>query len=301
MNSKTILVTGANGQLGNELLMNAAFYPDWKFIFCSHHDLDITDSSAVNNFFSTNKIDAVINAAAYTAVDKAESEKEKAVAINATAVENLANACVQHNTMLVHVSTDYVFDGNNTSPYLPTENTAPMGVYGYSKLLGEEILKKKMLENNLKPIVVRTSWLFSEFGNNFVKTMLRLMKERTELKVVADQIGRPTYAFDLASALLKMTENIFENHQNIFEKKSFCIYHFANKGEISWHQLAAEIAAVSRFKGIVYPITTAEFPTPTRRPAYSVLDTSSFENHFKIDIPTWQNALHRCLKQLKVC
>ncbi len=301
MNSKTILVTGANGQLGNELRMNAAFYADWKFIFCSHHDLDITDSASINNFFSANKIDVIINAAAYTAVDKAESEKEKAIAINATAVENLANACVLHNAILVHVSTDYVFDGNNTSPYLPTANTAPMGVYGYSKLLGEEILRKKMLENNLKTIVVRTSWVFSEFGNNFVKTMLRLMKERTELKVVADQIGRPTYAFDLAAALLKMTKNIFENHENIFEKKSFRLYHFANKGEISWHQLAAEIAVVSGFQGIVHPITTAQFPTPTKRPAYSVLDTFSFENDFKIEIPTWQNALQRCLKQLKVC
>ena len=266
MNSKTILVTGANGQLGNELRMNTAFYPDWKFIFCSHHDLDITDSSAVNNFFSANKIDAVINAAAYTAVDKAESEKEKAVTINATAVENLANACAKHNAIMVHISTDYVFDGSNTIPYMPTANTTPIGVYGYSKLLGEEILKTKTVENNLKTIVVRTSWVFSEFGNNFVKTMLRLMNERTELKVVADQIGRPTYAFDLASALLKMTKNIFDNRQNIFEKKSFHVYHFANKGEISWHQLAAEISIIIGFKGIVHPITTAEFPIPTKRP-----------------------------------
>ena len=216
MNLK-ILVTGAKGQLGKELQQCVSLYPDWQFTFCSHHDLDIADRKSVASFFENNKFDVVINAAAYTAVDKAEAEKENAIAVNATAVENLANGCIAQNALLLHISTDYVFNGNNSTPYLPYEKTEPIGSYGYSKWLGEEILKKKCVENNLKAFVVRTSWVFSSFGNNFVKTMLRLMNERPELKVVADQIGRPTYAYDLAVALLKITEQIFSSAKNIFE------------------------------------------------------------------------------------
>ncbi len=295
----TILVTGANGQLGKELKAVSANYPQWKFIFCGHHDLDITDENAIHLCFKLQKINAVINAAAYTAVDKAETETEQTFAVNEKAVAYLAQACTTHNALLVHISTDYVFDGTNTTPYLPHEKTRPIGVYGISKWRGEEILKDDCLKKNLKAIVVRTSWVFSEFGNNFVKTMLRLMNERPELKVVADQIGRPTYAFDLADALLKMLQQISLSSADFFKKKELKIYHFANSGETNWHGFASEIARQQGFQGQVNAIATNEFPTPAKRPAYSVLDTSSFENDFKTDIPTWQNALQRCMKQLK--
>jgi dTDP-4-dehydrorhamnose reductase len=295
---KTILVTGANGQLGNELKVLSTNYSEWNFIFCGHQELDITNKESVTNFFHQNKIDAVINAAAYTAVDKAETDLDNAMKVNADAVENLASACVNHNAFLLHVSTDYVFNGNSTTPYLPYDKTEPIGAYGLTKCKGEERMQQLFIAQQLKGLVVRTSWVYSQFGNNFVKTMLRLMNDRPELKVVADQKGRPTYAFDLADALLKMSAQLFDG-KNIFSSSNLPIYHYANEGEITWHQFASEIASQINYKGIVHPITAAEFPTPAKRPAYSVLNTDSLSSDFNIEIPNWKLSLQTCLGKLK--
>ncbi|MEY4875078.1 MAG: dTDP-4-dehydrorhamnose reductase [Bacteroidota bacterium] len=295
---KTILVTGANGQLGNELRVLSAQYSDWKFIFCGHQDLDITNKESVIQFFNQHNIDAVINAAAYTAVDKAESDLDNAMKVNATAVENLALACISHQAFLLHFSTDYVFKGNNTSPYLSTDNTEPIGAYGLTKCKGEEIMQQLFIQNNLKGLIIRTSWVYSSYGNNFVKTMLRLMNERPELKVVADQKGRPTYAYDLAASSLNIVVQLFDG-KNIFAVSQLPIYHYANQGEITWHQFACEIATQINYKGIIHPIATNEFPTPAKRPAYSVLNTDSLVNEFKIEIPNWKNSLEICLSKLK--
>jgi dTDP-4-dehydrorhamnose reductase len=295
---KTILVTGANGQLGNELRVLSTNYSEWKFIFCGHQDLDISDKNAVAHFFNQHKIDAVINAAAYTAVDKAETDFDNAMKVNAIAVENLALASINQNAYLLHVSTDYVFNGNNITPYLPDDKTEPIGAYGLTKCKGEERMQQLFTTQHLKALVVRTSWVYSQFGNNFVKTMLRLMNDRPELKVVADQKGRPTYAFDLADALLKMTAQLFDG-KNIFSSSKLPIYHFANEGEITWHQFASEIATQINYTGIVHPIATAEFPTPAKRPAYSVLNTDSLSSDFNIEIPNWKISLIMCLGKLR--
>jgi dTDP-4-dehydrorhamnose reductase len=294
---KTILVTGANGQLGSELRILSNKYSDWKFIFCSHSELDITNKNAIVHFFNQHKIDAVINAAAYTAVDKAETDFENAIQVNAIAVENLAEACIRKNAYLLHVSTDYVFNGNNTTPYLPYDKTEPIGAYGTSKYKGEEIMQQLFLSHQLKGLVIRTSWVYSSFGNNFVKTMLRLMNDKPELKVVADQKGRATYAYDLADALLQITKQLLDG-KNIFNVSQLPIYHYANQGEITWHQFATEIATHINYKGVVHPITTSEFPTPAKRPAYSILNTDSLTNEFKVEIPNWKNSLKNCIAKL---
>jgi dTDP-4-dehydrorhamnose reductase len=296
---KTILVTGANGQLGNELKNFGTAYPQFKFIFCDRNALDISQADAVQTFFNQHKIDAVINAAAYTAVDKAETDYNAALIGNATAVENLANACINNNCVLIHVSTDYVFNGNNNEPYQPYEGTDPIGAYGKTKCLGEEIMQQFFIAKKLKGLIVRTSWVYSSYGNNFVKTMLRLMNERPALKVVADQKGRPTYAHDLADALLKITYKILSTKGEYFIQNKLPIYHYANVGEITWFEFAAEIAEQINFTGMVHPITTADFPTAAQRPAYSVLDTNSIESDFEITIPDWQDSLQVCLRKLR--
>jgi dTDP-4-dehydrorhamnose reductase len=296
---KTILVTGGNGQLGNELKNFGNAYPQFKFIFCDRNALDISNAEAVHVFFTQHKIDAVINAAAYTAVDKAETDYENALIGNTTAVENLAKACINSSAVLIHVSTDYVFNGNNTEPYQPYESTEPIGAYGKTKCLGEQIMQQLFIDKKLKGVIVRTSWVYSSYGNNFVKTMLRLMNERPELKVVADQKGRPTYAFDLADALLKITYKILSSKAEYFTGDKLPIYHYANAGEITWFEFAAEIAEQINYTGTVVPITTADFPTAAQRPAYSVLDTNSIESNFEITIPDWQDSLQVCLKKLR--
>jgi dTDP-4-dehydrorhamnose reductase len=294
---KTILVTGANGQLGSELKIVSEKFPIYNFIFTDRKILDITNEKNVQSFFAENKIDAIINAAAYTAVDKAESDKENAILGNATSVEYLAKICAEKNIFLMHISTDYVFNGNNMHPYQPHEKTEPLGIYGYSKWLGEEILKKYFTEKKLETTVVRTSWVYSSIGNNFVKTMLRLMNERPEIKVVNDQIGRPTYAFDLAFGLMKMMDRFFID-ENFFNQSTLPIYHFANEGVISWYDFACEIAKEIEYKGVIHPIATSGYPTPAKRPSYSVLDTMSFEKEFDFEIRNWKIALDDCMKKI---
>lgn len=280
-----ILVTGANGQLGSELRQQAPAYPQHEFLFLTKEELDIADKKAVAEIFEKEKIEACINCAAYTAVDKAESEKETAFAINAKGTANLASASFDHNARFIHISTDYVFRGDATEPYTPEHPVDPQNVYGASKLKGEE----ETLRLNQYAVIIRTSWVYSAYGNNFVKTMLRLMQTRKELNVVADQEGCPTYAADLANALLQIISA---------EKWSRGIYHYSNEGITTWFGFAKEISEHCNLGCTVSPITTEQYPTPASRPKYSVMDTSTFTETFGIKIRDWKVALHECLEKL---
>ena len=289
MANKTILVTGANGQLGREMQVIATTYPAHNFLFVTREALPIDDVAAVENYFATHSIDVCVNCAAYTAVDKAETEIEKANAINGTAVGNLAALCKQHDATFIHISTDYVFDGNATSPYQTNHPVSPVNAYGASKLMGEQMA----LENNPATIIIRTSWVYSSFGNNFVKTMLRLMKDRDSLTVVADQEGCPTYAADLASAIMQIIEHPSTIYKN-FQPHS-TIFHYSNKGAINWHEFAVAIKEISGSNCMVNPIPSSQYPTPAKRPGYSVMDTSKTEETFNIVIPAWRESLQKCL------
>ena len=273
-----ILVTGASGQLGQSIQFIASNYADCKFIFASSQDLDITNQEHVNHFFDTNKIDFCINAAAYTAVDKAETETEKAVSINVLGPKNLAMVCQKNNVKLIHVSTDFVFDGASSKPYLETDATNPLGVYGKTKLDGEQAV----IDNMKEYFIIRTSWVYSQFGNNFRNTMLRLASERDSLSIVSDQIGSPTNAVDLAKALLYIVQSNSSKYE---------IYNFSNEGIASWYDFASEIFKINKIDIEVNPIPTEAFPTPAKRPKYSLLDKSKIKNTFGIEIKTWQESL----------
>jgi dTDP-4-dehydrorhamnose reductase len=273
-----ILVTGASGQLGQAIQYIAPDYSDCQFIFASSQDLDITNQERVNNFFDTNKIDFCINAAAYTAVDKAESEIEKAEAINVVGSKNLAIACKKNKAKLIHISTDFVFDGTSNKPYLETDVTNPLGIYGKTKLEGEQAVASEMNEY----FIIRTSWVYSQFGNNFMKTMLRLASEKDSLSIVNDQIGSPTNAVDLAKATLAIVKS---------NSEAYGTYNFSNEGIASWYDFAKEIFKVNNISIEVNPIPTEAFPTPAKRPKYSVLDKSKTKKTFGIQIKTWQESL----------
>ena len=283
---KTILVTGANGQLGREFQELANSYANYFFLFVTKEELSIEDENAVNNFFKNNPIDICINCAAYTAVDKAETEQETAISVNSTAVGMLAKACKIHHSKFIHISTDYVFDGKGTNPYKENDVTNPVNFYGQTKLDGEQ----NAIKENPETIIIRTAWVYSSFGNNFVKTMIRLMKERGSLEVVSDQYGCPTYAADLALTIMRIIET------NIFTPG---IYHYSNKGKISWYDFAKEISTQINSSCVVNAITTSQFPTPAARPSYSVLDTSKIAQTFKLDIPEWKVSLQECLTLLQ--
>ena len=284
---KNILVTGANGQLGQEFAYLKNKFPAYNFIFVTKIQLSITDENAVNIFFKNNPIDICINCAAYTAVDKAETEREIATAVNATAVGYLAKACKNNNAKFIHISTDYVFHGKGKIPYTEKDDTNPINYYGQTKLTGEQ---NALVENN-ETIIIRTAWVYSSFGNNFVKTMIRLMKERASLGVVSDQFGCPTYAADLAEVIMKIigTNNFTAG-----------IYHYTNKGKISWYDFAKEISHRINSICVVNAISTSQFPTPAARPSYSVLDTTKIEDTFQITIPEWKESLRKCLSILKL-
>lgn len=275
-----VLVTGANGQLGQSLQFIAPNYPQIAFVFCSSSDLDITNAINLHDVFNTHKPNYCINAAAYTAVDKAESEIEKATAINVSGAKNLAETCKEFQTVLLHVSTDFVFDGNSTKPYTETDTPNPTGVYGQTKLDGEKAIK----ETFDSYYIIRTSWVYSQFANNFMKTMLRLASERDTLSVVNDQIGTPTHAVDLAEALI----SIITGNQN-----NFGIYNFSNEGQCSWYEFAKEIFEIHKIKIDLQPIPTSSYPTPAKRPKYSVLDKSKIKNVFRIAINEWQQSLKK--------
>lgn len=281
-----ILVTGANGQLGNALRNLAQQWNIFHWTFVDRTQLPIDDEQLVNKWFEKNRVDVCVNAAAYTAVDKAESEPEIATRINADAVGFLANACKNQNARLIHVSTDYVFDGNNANGYTTEDLTGPVGAYGSTKLLGEN----KCLQIDSNNIVIRTSWVFGSHGNNFVKTMIRLMREREEIRVVDDQIGRPTFVNDLAEAILRSIE--------IGKSMPGGIYHVANAGAISWYEFAVAIRDRMQFTCNVLPIPSSDYPTPAKRPAYSILKTEKIEQMLNWTIPSWEDGLQRCLNEL---
>lgn len=283
-----ILVTGANGQLGSEIRLLANENKSDSFTFVDVDELDISDYKKLEIFFKKNKFEVVINCAAYTAVDKAEKDKEKAVAINATAVKYLTEFTSSQKALLMHVSTDYVFDGKNFKPYVETDLTNPRSIYGKTKLDGEV----EVLFNAYKAIVIRTSWLYSSFGNNFVKTILKAGKEKPELNVVSDQIGTPTYAADLAKAILEIIPKVKSNLK-------FEIYNYSNEGVCSWFDFAKEIVAIEGLKCRINPIETKDYPTDAQRPHYSVLNKSKIKKDYNITIPYWKDSLAICLSKLK--
>ena len=284
---KKILVVGANGQLGNCIQKIAPdFESDFDFNFTDSDTLNITDADAVADFIADYKPDFCINASAYTAVDLAETEVEKAFAVNAVGVGNLAEACKENKTIFIHVSTDYVFDGDTNISYSEDNFTNPQSVYGASKKKGEELA----LENNPQTIILRTSWLYSEFNKNFVKTMLHLFSEKDELGIVADQFGQPTNANDLAEAIMKIIET---------DRKTFGIFHFSNYPETSWFHFAEKIAELSSSKIRLNAITTAQFPTPAKRPKRSTMSLDKIEKTYNIEPKHWENSLEDCLQILE--
>ena len=285
---KKILVTGANGQLGWELSQLASAYPTFNFIFLDRTGLDLTQLATFEKVINDMAPDAIINTAAYTAVDKAEHEKELAHTVNALAVGALASISKQKGIKFITYSTDYVFNGVSTTPFLPHTPLQAINSYGSSKAAGEKMAQA----NNEASIIIRTSWVFSSHGNNFVKTMIRLMKEKTSLKIVGDQHGRPTYARDLALATIKMIEAINAG------KAIQGIYHYANTGETTWYKFAEKIKALAGLSCALEAITTNEFPTPAPRPAYAVLDTQKIENELSITIPHWETSLKECIQKL---
>ena len=283
-----ILVTGSKGQLGNEIQQLANDYPTFIFDYTDIDELDITNSQKVDAYFDATKPQVIINCAAYTAVDKAETDETVAYLVNAKATENLARSASRTGAMIVHVSTDYVFNGKAYMPYNESDPTNPQSAYGRSKLAGEEAVRQ-FASNG---IILRTSWLYSAFGNNFVKTMIRYGKERPILKVVFDQIGTPTYAKDLAKVILDIITNAL-NHSGTN------LYHYSNEGVASWYDFAKFVIDFSGIECDVQPILTKDYPLPAPRPFYSVLNKSKIKETFNIEIPYWTSSVESCIKRLQ--
>jgi len=286
-----ILVTGSNGQLGSEIKNLAANYASFSFFFMDLLDLDICNKNQLDIFFKDKDINTVINCAAYTAVDKAEQEADIAKKVNATGVFNLVNALEVVNGKLIHISTDYVFDGDHFLPYTETDPVSPIGVYGETKRAGE----LAVLNSTIDAIVIRTSWLYSSNGNNFVKTMLRLGSEKENLGVIFDQVGTPTYARDLAKTCLKI---LFEN-SSLNISKNGNLYHYSNEGVTSWYDFAISIMELGGVNCKVKPIHTKDYPTLAKRPQYSVLNKYKIKTDFKIEIPHWKDSLKDCIEKIK--
>ncbi len=282
-----ILVTGANGQVGSEIRELAPEYKGDTFFFTDRETLDITNKESVESYVETNGIDVIINCAAYTAVDQAESDLEVASDVNHIAVEILAATAKQKSVKLIHISTDYVFDGTAHRPYVESDSVNPKSVYGTTKCDGE---KGMCLINPANSVIIRTSWVYSAYGNNFVKTMLRLGKERDTLGVIFDQVGTPTYAKDLARALLDIVPKLCNENVEI--------YHYSNEGVASWYDFAQEIMALADIECHINPIETKEYPTPAARPAYSLLNKGKFKATFDMEIPYWKTSLKACLQRL---
>ena len=285
----TILITGSNGQLGNEMQQAAVRFPDFNYIYTDVAELDICDKSALDAFVKANNVNVIVNCAAYTAVDKAENEKELAFLVNDIAVFNLAKVSEQFGIRLIHTSTDYVFDGLSCNPYKEEDTANPVSVYGQSKLNGEKHLVG--LEN---AIVIRTAWLYSTFGNNFVKTMLKLGKEKEQLNVVFDQIGTPTNAADLAETILNIIAKVEKGSHNFVPGT----YHYSNEGVCSWFDFANEIMLQAKLQCKVFPIETFQYPTPAKRPPYCVFNKAKIKKVYNIEIPWWKSSLQKCLSQL---
>ena len=284
---KRILVTGANGQLGNELRRLGCISPN-NWHFTDVEELDITDRSAVDSYVAGNKIEVIVNCAAYTNVDKAESDESTAHLINCTAVEHLAQAAKDNGATLIHISTDYVFGTDGNTPRTEDMPLAPLGAYGRTKLAGEEAIAKSLC----KAIIIRTAWLYSEFSNNFVKTMLRLTAQKESIRVVFDQVGSPTYAADLALVIFSIIEgDMYEGNEGT--------YHFSDEGVCSWYDLAVETARMVRHTNCrIEPCHSSEYPSPVTRPPYSVLDKSKIKQTFGVDIPHWRESLAYCIGRI---
>ncbi|WP_296146224.1 dTDP-4-dehydrorhamnose reductase [uncultured Flavobacterium sp.] len=284
-----VLVTGGSGQLGQSLQFVADKYPQIQFHFLSSSELNIADKENCIARFSELKPDYCINAAAYTAVDKAESETEKAHLINVQGAKNLAETCQEFDATLIHISTDFVFDGNKNTPYTEEDLTNPTSVYGQTKLDGE----KEIQAIWEKHFIIRTSWLYSQFANNFMKTMIRLGKEKDALSVVSDQIGTPTNAVDLAEAVVKIIEKTENTKGQTYDLESlYGIYHFSNEGQCSWYDFAKEIFEINGIEIDLKPIPTSSYPTPAKRPGYSVLDKSKIKSNFQLEIKDWKESLN---------
>ena len=283
-----ILVTGANGQLGR-CLSDLANTTDWNWIFTTRKQLDLTNSYDVKAFIDTNQPDIIVNTAAYTQVDQAEKESELAFDVNQHGVDNLIKSIEGSLTRIIHISTDYVFEGKGSNPYKESNPVNPQSVYGLSKAAGEKTLLDKISDRSY---IIRTSWLYSEYGNNFVKTMLRLGSERKEINVVNDQMGMPTYAGDLARGIIRMIE------KTELENVPAGIYHFANKGITSWFIFASEVMKFSGLNCLVKPIPTSQFPTLAKRPVFSALNTDKFESNFNFVIRDWEDALQDCIDRI---
>lgn len=279
---KKALVTGASGQLGSAIKLVKDEFKDLHLTFKSSQELDITNANAIEELLDKEAFDIIINTAAYTAVDKAETEPEKAQMINATAVKFLAESTNKRGITFIHISTDYVFDGSQKEARLESDQTNPIGVYGKTKLKGEKLA----LQENPKTIIIRTAWVYSEFGNNFVKTMLRLFKDKSQISVINDQIGSPTNAIDLANAILSIASS---------EKKVYGIFNYSNEGQCSWFEFANKIKELVHSEIEILPITTAEYPTLAQRPAFSLLNKDKIKSTFSIEIPYWENSLRDLL------
>ncbi|WP_343675037.1 dTDP-4-dehydrorhamnose reductase [Chitinophaga sp.] len=286
---KTVLITGANGQLGQALKQIAGDYPAFSFLYTDYAELDITNEEAVAEFFSQQEIHACINCAAYTAVDKAESEEEKAFKLNFEAVMHLANACLAHNARFIQISTDYVFDGKKNTPYTEEDDTDAQSIYGSSKLRGEATA----LGINEDTIVIRTAWLYSQYGVNFVKRMRELMQEKDSLNVVFDQVGTPTYAVDLAQVLLSVLSKAIDAPGTLGG-----VYHYSNEGVASWYDFAIAIRDLSSLSCNIQPVTSDRYPTAAKRPAYSVFNKQKIKDTFGLEVPYWKESLAVCLQHL---
>ena len=284
---ESILITGANGQLGNALRNICGNDENYLFYFTDVQELDICDKGQLNDFVKVHNICLIVNCAAYTAVDKAEDERELCFKINRDAVRNIGEAAAENMAKVIHISTDYVFDGQGNYPYKEDDPTAPQSVYGHSKLEGEKALLSACKDS----IIIRTAWLYSETGNNFVKTMLRLGKERDSVGVVNDQRGTPTYASDLAGTI-----------QTIWKSERFVpgIYHYTDEGVCTWYDFAVKIFELLGLKCEVKPLTTAEYPTKAKRPAYSVLDKTKIKETYPVHIPKWEESLNSAIRNLKI-
>lgn len=280
------MVTGSKGQLGSEIRDLAFLFPQFSFVFFDKEDFSLDDIDKAGHIFHQHQPAYCINCAAYTAVDRAEYEKEQANAINGYAVGNLASLCRQYHTRFIHISTDYVFNGRQTKPWKETDDADPVNIYGASKLLGEELA----LKNNPETIIIRTSWVYSPYGQNFVKTMIRLMNEKESIGIINDQTGSPTYAADLAEAIMKIISS---------GKWEPGIYHYSNEGIITWFDFAGEIKKLIHSNCVINPLSTDQYPTPAKRPRYSVLDKTKIRHTFSVTVKDWKESLKVCIDKVK--